>query len=186
MADAGDRPRRVPFNVAVFPHLAGECVHNVSLAVPCGACEDALGPGLHPPARLVLARERALASGAVLADEPRPLPAPAPDPHGPGALWPKWHVDEWMRAEHGYAEAKFAMFAAGRPMPELLEGAAYEQWLGIAHAYLDRARVFGADSPAGRQALAKAARIARHILESAVEVHGPLPPGGATSGDLGG
>lgn len=57
-------------------------------------------------------------------------------------------------------------------------------WLDYVRTYLSRAEQMGLASPQGRQQMGKAIVTALSCLETAVEVHGPMPRPGAPSGEV--
>ncbi len=59
-----------------------------------------------------------------------------------------------------------------------------ELWDVQIEGYMDRARTFGLETAHGRQAMGKAIVTMMHCLETAIEVHGPMPKPGVPSGEI--
>lgn len=89
----------------------------------------------------------------------------------------------WLLGERSYQVRKFGTELDDRHTVDGLGEDAW--WWRQLASYFHRARVLGLDNPVGRQALAKFTATAVGLLESAVRVHGELPPPGVPSGDLG-
>ena len=66
----------------------------------------------------------------------------------------------------------------------IVEGRHADTLDGFLSGYIDRARVLGLDSPAGRQALAKAGVTILDFLEHAVVAFGDMPEPGHPSGEI--
>lgn len=93
-------------------------------------------------------------------------------------------VASWIAAERAeYAGIKYAENSEGRTtlVAAMREGD-WQRWTNFAGNYIRRAELFGFDTPQGRQALGKAIVTLMHTLETAVDVHGPMPPPGVPSG----
>ncbi|HWI05565.1 MAG TPA: hypothetical protein VNT52_17295 [Acidimicrobiales bacterium] len=58
------------------------------------------------------------------------------------------------------------------------------QWSVLVTNYLRRAQLLGLDSMAGRQAMGKLIVSCMHVLETAVDVFGPMPVAGVPSGEV--
>lgn len=69
---------------------------------------------------------------------------------------------------------------------EIVNGGIAEDswWWRQITQYVQRARLFGLDTPQGRQALAKATMTMRGCVEASVRVYGPLPEPGHSSGTI--
>jgi len=90
------------------------------------------------------------------------------------------YVCDWVGDEYDYATTKVTQNPEAddkktRDTPEY--------WEDQISMYVHRSIVLGLDTPAGRQAAAKAATTAMCFLESAVRVHGLLPEPGVSSGN---
>lgn len=98
-------------------------------------------------------------------------------------------VAGWIARERSaYADAgKYKEGSLGRNLIRVYlagDNASQAAALQFVFSYLDRAERFGLDTHQGRQALGKAVVAAMHILETAVELHGPMPLPGVPSGDI--
>lgn len=89
----------------------------------------------------------------------------------------------WLDEEWGYVARKFGNVTTSYWDDALLEGD-LDEWTRQAVQYLDRAKAFGLDTPAGKQAVAKFAATAVALAGSVVRVHGDLPRGGTPSGEV--
>ena len=91
----------------------------------------------------------------------------------------------WLTEERrSYADTKYADGTETREELKqvmLAEGFA-DRWMDFAFNYIQRARMFGATTPQGRQAMGKAIVTLMHVLETAIMVHGPMPRPGVPSG----
>jgi hypothetical protein len=87
------------------------------------------------------------------------------------------HVLDWLEGEEVYARTKWTdeMEDAIKDEDE------YTDWV---NSYIHRAKVLGLETPAGRQALAKALKTMQGFVESTVRKHGPLPDPGVPSGEI--
>lgn len=96
------------------------------------------------------------------------------------------HLDAWVREEKRYATQKFGTTSRTEHDAEMeAEQVGKDSWwYRQIHQYIDRARLFGVDTPQGRQALAKAMMTMHGAVESSVRVFGPLPAPGVTSGEI--
>lgn len=105
------------------------------------------------------------------------------------------HVEEWMRIEReDYVNKdKFDPDKQTEPVDQWalnefwveIDGVGEDgEWWRQITQYIQRARLFGLDTPAGRQALVKATMTMRGCVESSVRVHGPLPKPGVSSGTI--
>jgi len=99
----------------------------------------------------------------------------------------RFRVARWVAQERAeYADVKFA--ADGDNRAELVAAMRSEglapTWIGFILNYLKRAELFGLDTLQGRQALGKALVTVTHCLETAVEIHGPMPRPGVPSGEI--
>lgn len=98
----------------------------------------------------------------------------------------KQHLNAWVREETKYAGRKFGHTSRGEHDEAMRE----EQigpdswWYRQIHQYIDRARLFGLDTPQGRQALAKAMMTMHGAVESSIRVFGPMPQPGVPSGEI--
>lgn len=97
------------------------------------------------------------------------------------------HVLSWVSQERNlYADAdKFKEGNPGRDMIReyLAEGFGDDAYSFLLN-YLGRARLFGIDTPQGRQAMGKSLVTLTHFLETVVELHGPMPEPGHSSGEI--
>lgn len=89
----------------------------------------------------------------------------------------------WLDEEWTYVRAKFG--GVSDRANDHLEGEAWvEWWTRQVVQYFDRARLYGVDTPRGRQAMAKAMATSVAACAAAVRCNGPLPRGGTTSGEV--
>ncbi len=91
-------------------------------------------------------------------------------------------IERWLKAERAYAEAKWEPADAAKAHEDAVERAGATMWDDWAWNYVRRATMFGLDTPQGRQALGKAASTLVHVMETAVDRHGPMPAPGVPSG----
>lgn len=84
---------------------------------------------------------------------------------------------DWVKIEHQIYEGnKFTITDDDEKTP----GA----WTEAVIKYHDRARLFGLDTPPGRQAVGKAAAAGVGFLETVIRVYGSVPVPGFPSGEL--
>ena len=94
---------------------------------------------------------------------------------------------KWIMQERSkYADVKYDEDGANR---KRLQNAMRTEglgglWLSHIGGYLDRAQTFGLDTEKGRQAMGKAIVTMMHCLETAIEIHGPMPEPGKPSGEI--
>jgi hypothetical protein len=89
---------------------------------------------------------------------------------------------EWIRGEYGYQRAKFDFAEENRA--RIREGLGEESWTwtrGVEN-YVGRVRLFGLDHPLGRQAYMKLITTLLGLGEAMIQVYGPPPPPGLSSG----
>lgn len=102
------------------------------------------------------------------------------------------HVHAWIDYERRtYADLKYA---EGKPIEEALkkdaeqnprmEADGYQDIDLFISNYLSRVKIFGLDTPSGRQAMGKLIVTLTDHLERAVEIHGPMPMPGVSSGNI--
>lgn len=90
----------------------------------------------------------------------------------------------WLLEEWEYVEAKFGDVSDRANDGLLMAGdEGVEWWARQVGQYYDRAKLFGVNTPRGRQAMAKAMATAIAACAAAVRVHGDLPIGGTPSGE---
>lgn len=89
------------------------------------------------------------------------------------------YVCDWVGDEYHYATTKVTQDPEA---DDQKTSTTPEYWEDQISMYVHRSIVLGFDTPAGRQAAAKAATTAMCFLESVVRVHGPLPEPGVSSG----
>lgn len=91
----------------------------------------------------------------------------------------------WLGVEQDYADRKFGDQKADHDawMAEGGIGEDSEWWRQVTQ-YVSRARLFGLETPQGRQALAKFMATTLGLVECAVRNHGDLPEPGWTSGEV--
>lgn len=99
------------------------------------------------------------------------------------------NVGSWIAVERReYADAKYGEDTEARHKLKIdmqNYGLAYDgEWYTFISNYLRRAQLIGVDTMAGRQLLGKLAVTILHALETAVEVHGPMPKPGVPSGEV--
>lgn len=101
----------------------------------------------------------------------------------------RMNVATWIGVERReYADLKYANGSEPRHRAMLdmrnfgldING---EWWVFITN-YLRRSQLLGLDTAAGRQAFGKTIVTMLHALETAVEVHGPMPQPGVTTGEV--
>ena len=85
---------------------------------------------------------------------------------------------QWIIQERKYADSKYPD-KIGHHNQVMQEGG-IEWFLPFITNYLSRAKTLGLDTERGRQALGKAITTAMDCLETAIRVHGGMPPGGAS------
>lgn len=108
----------------------------------------------------------------------------------------RMNVREWLHVERrDYADRKFSEESEARDRlkrdtrdyPATFHPRGDErvgEWEGYVFNYLSRVRLFGVDTPLGRQALGKLIVTLTHCLETAVQEHGPMPVPGVSSGEI--
>lgn len=98
----------------------------------------------------------------------------------------KKHLNAWAREEAKYASKKFGHSVRGEHDAEMEAEQVGEDswWYRQIHQYIDRARLFGLETPQGRQALAKAMLAMHGAVESSIRVFGPMPLPGVPSGEI--
>lgn len=97
------------------------------------------------------------------------------------------HVRTWITAERAlYADVKYDEDQKNhlRLRMFMAEEGLAPTWLDFIGNYLKRAEMFGLDTPQGRQAMGKTIVTMLHCLETAVEIHGPMPEPGYPSGEI--
>lgn len=99
------------------------------------------------------------------------------------------HVKAWLEdEERGHQDRKYTEEAkTAGPLSDdewTRESPLMGKWANQILMYLHRADTLGLDTYNGRQAAAKAVATAHGMVESIVRVHGPLPEGGHTSGEI--
>lgn len=95
------------------------------------------------------------------------------------------HVRTWIIAERAlYADAKWSPPENSAAHNAAVREQGPTKWSDWAGNYIKRATMFGLDSPQGRQALGKAVVTLIHVLETAVELYGPMPEPGYPSGEV--
>lgn len=99
---------------------------------------------------------------------------------------PRQHVAAWVLDERTrYADVKYAEDGDNRAaLIKAMEDGDWERWTNFLGNYIKRAELFGLDTLSGRQALGKAIVTGLHFLETAVQVHGPMPRPGKPSGEV--
>jgi hypothetical protein len=105
-------------------------------------------------------------------------------PCKPGAEPTVEHLEllAWIRGEYGYQRAKFDFAEENRA--RIREGLGEESWTwtrGVEN-YVGRVRLFGLDHPLGRQAYMKLITTLLGLGEAMIQVYGPPPPPGLSSG----
>lgn len=92
----------------------------------------------------------------------------------------RWLQEEW----DGHIVRKFGSAINPPGVTNMAETGVEDDglWMQQILQYIDRARVFGLDTPKGRQALAKATATMISAAGTSVRVYGELPKGGTTSG----
>lgn len=105
-----------------------------------------------------------------------------PDPVRPE----RSQIRQWVRQERVYADNKFDGMQRGDHDEEMKESGIEEDswWYNQIMQYVDRARMFGLETPKGRQAMGKCYMTLGGMLESMVRVHGRMPEGGVPSGEV--
>ena len=95
----------------------------------------------------------------------------------------------WIDIERTlYADKKFAngSDARNKLVAELQEqGFKLDgDWYSFVGNYMKRAEIIGLEHAAGRQAMGKAIATLHHILETAIDLFGPMPEPGHPSGEV--
>lgn len=94
---------------------------------------------------------------------------------------------QWLVYEREYTLDKFGKDQDQRHVKEFhelrTESSADNWWDQQLENYYHRFQVLGLDTPNGRQALAKFVSTALGMLTAAVQVYGPLPEPGVSSGE---
>lgn len=97
-------------------------------------------------------------------------------------------VFNWLEAEHSeYASHKYTQATIQRKqlIRDLEKSPALEgEWGVFILNYWGRVKIFGLNTYSGRQALGKLIVTLIHCLETAIEVHGPMPEPGVPSGEI--
>lgn len=94
-------------------------------------------------------------------------------------------IRDWVRIERTtYADGKYAAANHDQIHKAIAELNYAETLDGFLATYITRAKVLGLDTPAGRQALGKAATTLLDFLEHAVVAHGDMPKPGLASGEI--
>ena len=101
---------------------------------------------------------------------------------------PRPYLQDWIVRERAHhADVKYE---EGNDNRERLRAAMETEgfakggdWELFIFNYLSRAQVLGLDTEQGRQQMGKAITTLLHCLETAIEVHGPMPAPGQTSGN---
>lgn len=92
---------------------------------------------------------------------------------------------EWYVEENKYASRKFQDQRNGHDEELRRDGLAEDAfWFRQIFQYVDRVRLFGLDTPQGKQALCKMVMTALGCVESTIRVHGDLPQPGVPSGEI--
>jgi hypothetical protein len=86
---------------------------------------------------------------------------------------------EWIDEEWAYARGKF-----GGEVGTIWSADDFEEWTRQCVQYIDRAKAYGLDTPAGRQAMCKFAATAIGWVGATHRQFGDLPRGGTTSGEV--
>jgi len=93
----------------------------------------------------------------------------------------------WLEQEsEAYAQGqKYAQGSGNRDMiAGYVRDGMNDELFGFPLNYLKRASMFGLDTPQGRQALGKAAATLIDYMAHAIEIHGPMPKPGFSSGEI--
>jgi hypothetical protein len=110
----------------------------------------------------------------------------SPDPAPPAHLEEMGaadYVQGWVDDErHTYANVKFS--GANREMIERYIAECDDRAFDFVLNYLKRAQMMTLATPQGRQAMGKALVTLTDYLETAVQVHGPMPEPGFSSGEI--
>lgn len=93
---------------------------------------------------------------------------------------------DWYVGEVQYADRKFpADQRSDHDRAIRLDNLSPDSfWFRQIMQYADRVRLFGLDTPQGRQALAKMTMTMIGCVESTIRVYGPLPAPGVPSGEI--
>ena len=83
-----------------------------------------------------------------------------------------------------YADAKWSSPASAAAHLACVRSEPPTTWNDWAGNYLLRAVRFGLETPQGRQALGKTIVTLTHVLETAIELWGPMPAPGVASGEI--
>lgn len=115
----------------------------------------------------------------------------APNPHRTrnARLAARMNVAHWLGAERSqYADIKFGEDT--RIRSDMIESMREHgvgipgQWDVFITNQLRRTQLLGVENAVGRQALGKLVVMLTHALETAVEIHGPMPTPGVPSGTV--
>lgn len=98
-------------------------------------------------------------------------------------------INQWLSQERSqYADIKWNADNHDQLIRNLRDdphqesdGRQYIEWV---NDYIQRALLFGLDTPQGRQALGKTCVTLHHMLESCVVAFGPMPKPGVPSGEI--
>jgi hypothetical protein len=102
------------------------------------------------------------------------------------------HLHAWLDYERSqYADVKYADGTLQRNIlirdvtenPAIV-GGDDQGWEIFIGNYMKRVQMFGLDKPHGRQAMGKLIVTLLHALETAIDVHGPMPTPGVSSGTI--
>ena len=100
------------------------------------------------------------------------------------------HLREWIHVERTtYADVeKFSENHEARQklIRDMADHGVSEgsDWMSFIGNYIKRAQLLGLSTAVGRQAFGKAIVTMMHALETAIDLYGPMPEPGHTSGEL--